>query len=415
MKYKLWSLLLVCMASVLAVSAMAAGSAYAIEGTRGICEETAIKGQGSSLQGVAQGLWITGSKCKVTYESTGSGAGRKAWGIEDEGAGNTPHKSGYEFIASDEPLNAKQIKELDEASDGETQAIVIPVEQAAVAVIAHPPVGCTINEITNKELKEVLNTQVTRWLALPKASPRTAGGACDALIKRVVRKDVSGTTYVFKTYLKEIENETCSKTKWSEYREPTKNLEWPEPGQGTCAGTKAIVAKNSGGSGEVEEVVNTTGAIGYANLADARKQYKAGGSYHWLAVENESNKKFEEPGNSEGEPSVTPAESNCKETAYGTIPAYGANDNWSEVNGAHPKGGNKHYSICTLTYDIALGNYKLAGLTEANLGLAAMQYLEYVVSKEGQEAIKGHDYLKVEEAVGNRAKEEAALVNLREL
>src|SRR5580692_9643566 len=106
MKYKLWSLLLVCMASVLAVSAMAAGSAYAIEGTRGICEETAIKGQGSSLQGVAQGLWITGSKCKVTYESTGSGAGRKAWGIEDEGAGNTPHKSGDEFIASDEPLNA---------------------------------------------------------------------------------------------------------------------------------------------------------------------------------------------------------------------------------------------------------------------------------------------------------------------
>jgi hypothetical protein len=161
-------------------------------------------------------------------------------------------------------------------------------------------------------------------------------------------------------------------------------------------------------------VVNTTGAIGYANLGDARAKYKSGGAYHWLAVQNETNNEFEEPGTATGEPSETTAEANCEGTNYVKIPAYGANDNWSETNGAHPK-KNAHYPICTLTYDIALGNYELAKFPKpAEEGMAAMEYLEYVASEEGgQAALKNHDYKKVEEAVGKLAAEESKLVNLR--
>jgi ABC-type phosphate transport system substrate-binding protein len=404
-KYRLLGLLAACLASAFAMSGIAAGSALA-------CSSTKIKGQGSSLQKIAQSLWITMSGCNVEYETSSSGTGRKAWGIEEPA--NSPEKSGDAFIASDEPLNAKQIKELNERSNGETQSIVVPVAQASVAVIVHPPAGCTITEITGKSLQEVLNTQITRWSALPKTS-----GTCNELIKRVVRHENSGTTFVFKTYLKEVNSgNTCSGKTWEFYAESANNEKWPEPGEGSgsskCGGTKAIVSTGKSGSGEVKEVINTTGAIGYANLGDAREQYVAGGAYHWLKLENGSNGKFENPGTAANEPSESKAEANCEGTVYTNVPSYGFNDNWSAVNGAHAK-KNAHYPICTLTYDIALHNYELAKLTNAE-GLATMEYLEYVTSKTGQETLKGHDYRELEEGTEHIAKlagEFAHLINLK--
>jgi ABC-type phosphate transport system substrate-binding protein len=372
---------------------------------------TAIKGQGSSLQKLAQEVWITNSKCLVTYESTGSGAGRKAWGIEEPA--NKPKTSGDAFIASDEPLNTKQISELDKATEapnsGKEETIVIPVAQAAVAVIVNPPEKCEISEISNANLTKVWEAETVEW------SNIATGTGCTGKIKRVVRKDVSGTTYVFKTYLNETSKEakTCGGTgkTWKEYAKTENNLKWPE-----CNGNGVTVAGNSGGAGEVEEVVNTTGAIGYANLADARKQYVAGKKYHWIKIRNESEAKSEEPGTSSTEPSEVTAEANCAGTHYTNLPVYGADDNWSEVNGAHPK-GNKHYPICTLTYDIALSDYSHAGFEKAaEVGMSAMEYLEYVTSKNGgQLALAKHDYREVEEAVGSLAHEEAHLVNLKEL
>lgn len=386
--------------------------------------------QGSSLQKLLQqNVWLPDTGCLITYDPTGSGAGRLAWGAETGnnhplgGTGESPRESGDVFVASDEPLGKTQLENLDLAAGGkfgkagEEQALVIPVAQAAVAVIVNPPSECLISQITNENLKLVWSGNISEWSQISGVT-EDKSGACKKMINRVVRKDVSGTTFVFKTYLEETAKGEAPCTggkKWSEYAAPAENLNWPE-----CKGLAVFHALINGGGGEVEEVINETdvtgkeGTIGYANLGDARAKYTGTNNYKWLKVQNqkENNTTFEFPGTSAGEPSATAGEANCEETKYtGTKPAVGPDDDWSSINGAHTK-ENVHYPICTLTYDVALVNYELAEFKEAfEEAKEAREYLTWVASKEGgQEALKGHDFRQVEEAVGSFAEEEAHLV-----
>lgn len=451
------------------------GSAMAAEGHEEQCAGAEIGGQGSSLQKAAQEIWgenivtgkgfnlsTNGSACSGTqgsggkpvikkYEATGSGAGRTIWGAEATGhfawdtSGDNPAESKDAFIGSDEPLSPTQMENIDLASNaagGKGQTLVIPVEQAAVAVIVNPPEGCEIKAITNKNLQEIWDTKITEWSGVTGGksegagvTEKTSGVSCKVGIIRVVREDVSGTTFVFKSYLDEIEKgELCSGKTWETYASTTENLKWPEPGEENkaktekCGGAKVRVAKPKGGAAEAEEVEKTADSIGYANLADARKAYtdETGDHYHWLGIQNQrAAKDFPEPGTSASEPSLTSGESNCKGTDYPNRPTeVGADDNWSKVSGAHPGSGtaqNANYPICTLTYDVALMNYftaqfyKLASgkeEEEANKsGKTAYDYLNYVVAPGGGQAdLAGHDYLEVEEAVGKYAQEEALLI-----
>jgi len=433
----------------LALTGMAgmAGSAMAEEPAER-CSGANIEGQGSSLQGVAMEVWGThfnssefagacngtqGSKGKPTlkYTSSGSGEGRLVWGAEKKGnkplAGlkESPEESGDAFVGTDEPLSAEQMESVDEAAGagvkGKGQALVIPVEQAAVAVIVNPPAECLISKITNKNLQEIWSGVISEWSEVTGGSPEAGvtedkSGACKVSITRVAREDVSGTTFVFKTYLNEVLKgaATCSGKTWAEYLTVAENTKWPEPGVGTCKGLKVVFPAAKGGKEEVEKVKKEADSIGYANLADARKGYtEDGGSYHWLGVQNESKEKFYPfPGTSAGEPSLETGESHCEKTHYENLPAKAEADaNWSKVNGAHPK-GNENYPICTLTYDVALVNYELAQFTTPNsVATTAYDFLNHVVAKEGgQTDIVSHDYRQVEEAVGKLAKEEAQLI-----
>jgi hypothetical protein len=98
----------------------------------------------------------------AAYESAGSGAGRLAFGAEQEGLtalGDplmTPVESKDAFVGSDEPLTMKQMLNVDSAAEaaGGEQALVIPVAQAAVAVIVNPPANCTVTHMTNAETAE---------------------------------------------------------------------------------------------------------------------------------------------------------------------------------------------------------------------------------------------------------------------
>jgi ABC-type phosphate transport system substrate-binding protein len=412
-KYGLWGLLATIVSSVLALSGLAgASSAFAAS-----CKNTvAIAGQGSSLQKIAQETWIAGSGCSVTYTPSGSGEGRKVWGAEETHTGalagtkTTPAESKDAFVASDEPLSEPQMLHIDEAAEGTEQTLVIPVAQAAVAVIVNPPNGCTVTQITNAELQKIWASELMNWNEIA-----NSGSGCSGLITRVTRKDVSGTSFVFKTYLGEINmtGATCSTgPTWLTLAQTAHNLEWPE-----CKENPVIKPASTGGGAEAELVSSMLGTIGYANLGDARKALALKEhNYHWLKVQNQHTSTFEFPGE-ETKLTETSGEANCKGTDYTNKPAETdalANDNWSEVNGAHPGNGtavNTHYPICTLTYDIALMNYEHAMLTSAE-GEQAKEYLEYVTSETlGQEALKGHDYRKVEEAVGVFALLEAKLVN----
>jgi ABC-type phosphate transport system substrate-binding protein len=304
-------------------------------------------------------------------------------------------------------------------TEAKPQDLVIPVAQAAIAVMVNPPAGCTITQITNTHLEEVFRGTLKEWKSI------ATGSGCAGEITRVVRKDGSGTTYQFKHYLFEINSGKLKGTNigsgertWAELQEePQKNIEWPEE-----AGVLSplVHAKNSGGGGEAEEVLAKSGSIGYAVLADARPKFnkEVENHYHWVKLQNKGNKvgeEFEYPGTATGEPTSTEAESNCVKTDYvgfnKSTFKVAADQDWSAVYGGNPNGLNAHYSLCTLTWDVGLASYTQAGLTAAQ-GEAAKEYLQYVVKATGgQEAFKGHDYRNVEEAVGTYAVEMAALVN----
>jgi ABC-type phosphate transport system substrate-binding protein len=364
-----------------------------------------LLGQGSTLQKLAQvSIWSTSTNCEVTYQSTGSAAGLKAFGV---GKTESPKSSKDDYIGTDDAPNATQLGEMETqalagAGATEKQDLVIPVAQAAIAMLVHPPKGCEISQITNVHLEEVWRGALKLWNKIATNAP---GETCTGEITRVVRKDGSGTTYQFKHYLFEINQAelagTTPKRKWTGLQEEEKaNLEWPEE-----AGVLSPVvhATNSGGGGEVEEVSAKEGSVGYASLTDARSKFVAKKLF-WLKVENSAGgtTKFVNPGTSGTEPSVTAAKANCGGTTYtGTIPTAGKVDgDWSNVYGGNPGAGpaggeNTTYPICTLTWDVALVGYKQAGLT-AEEGTNTWEYLRWVLGTnefEGQkEVANNHDY-----------------------
>lgn len=387
-----------------------------------LCETHLISGQGSSLQKIAQeNVWIPGSKCSVHYNPSGSAAGLLAFGV---GGDESPRSTKDAFIGTDDApsgsFSTGQLHEMEIAALGtatEPEDIVIPVAQAAIAVVVNPPTNCLLEKdhITNADLQHVFLGLTLLWSEISTIKEDVTG-ACKTHIIRVVRKDGSGTTYQFKHYLFEINKEKlpCVSETWKELQpETTQNLKWPE-----CLGLLARPAKTGGGA-VAELVKNLLGSIGYAALSDARAKFTSeeGNHYHWLAVENEHTKKFVFPGTSTGEPSLTVGNANCVGTAYDNKPSppVVADVDWSEVYGGHPGSGsaslqNENYPICTLTWDVALMNYTQADLTHLE-GLAAKEYLMYVTLKEeGQKALENHDYGQVEEAVGTYAELAALLV-----
>jgi ABC-type phosphate transport system substrate-binding protein len=413
------------------------------EALPGKCKGTEVLGQGSSLQKIAQEVWtgVLGGKgfnvntegCtavgapKVKYTSSGSGTGLKEWGAEC-GVGK-PSTSKDVYIGTDEPPTpgvGGQLECIDLAAGATAgQAVVVPVLQASVAVIAHPPLGCDVFGLANADLQSLwAGKTVLLWDDLPEKVGtflvwnELVAGACLNPITRVVRKDKSGTTFVFKSYLDEISlTALCNGKTWTELSTETENLVWPTSSAGGCpAGlSPLLVSANNGGSGEVEEVKNTEGSIGYANLGDARK---AGEDYTWLSIENGKTAKFEYPGEATEEPnSAEISNANCKEAEYTNLPseanAEKPDADWSKVSGAHPA-KNAKYPICTLSYDIGLVNYELAGFAKpGGEAQTANDYLHYLVAPlGGQSDFAKRDYRKVEEAVEKRAEKAAALVGV---
>ncbi|HEY2536140.1 MAG TPA: substrate-binding domain-containing protein [Solirubrobacteraceae bacterium] len=432
--------------SISTLLGMGATVALALSGTFGVgtalaaqCEGANIHGEGSSLQKVAQQIWddenpLTGkgfnkstatSACSgtqgsggkpiVTYNPSGSAAGLEAWGVN--ASGKSPKEKVDQFIGTDDAPNATQMGEIDTAAKGaggKGQALVIPVAQAAIAMLVHYPATCklTENHITNSDLQKVWANEITQWSEISTHE----GSNCAIAITRVVRQDGSGTSYQFKHYLFEINSTKRKESEagkgertWHELQPETlPNREWPNQAANWKRST------NSGGGGEVKEVEAVEGSIGYANLGDARAGFAGG--VRWLAVENqtEATPAYVYPGTTTGEPSATAANANCKGTFYTGAEELknkgaGADDDWSEVYGEHVK-GNANYPICTLTWDVGVANYETAGLTKAE-GQTARDYLNYVVAETGgQKDFKNHDYREVEEAVGLYAQEEANLI-----
>ena len=437
-----------CVISAAGVAALVApGAASASLGEQ--CSGSNTKGAGSSLQEVAEGVWTSkfnstkdksvfacngkhGSKGTplISYESIGSGAGYKKWAEKNE-------FGVYGFIGTDNTVNAAEKTAVEALGTG-GKVMTIPVAQSAVAIDMHLPTGCTsatstvapgrlaLNDVT---LEGIYRGTITKWSQLEGAENGGNALTCEepsqkeAPIIPVARLDKSGTTHIFKKFLGEVntakfEDEAGESKTWYEVSEGGAiNLQWPKAGKGVKAKTET----NLGGLKEVEE---TAGSVGYTNLADARNNAAfvppAGGANKvtfWAELESSQKvskgkvtRTFKDP-SSNGDV-ATKASSNCKSTEYsnGTavFPPPKLTDPWNEVTA---KLASKTYTLCGLTYDLALTNYETYPGGTNEEATTTANFLNYVLdAKGGQSDIKNNDYLGLPTALLTEAKEGPAAI-----
>jgi ABC-type phosphate transport system substrate-binding protein len=437
-------------AAVLAIAGVSASSAAAA--VPPTCPENVnITGMGSSLQKTAQIIW-TGravetvtepsmipnpgatntepnsyrSKCAaktkpptVTYGSSGSGKGLNAFGYNGAALNNNSNR--LAFVGTDDGPTRKQIENAESSIAGNTQAVILPVSQTAIAVMVHLPTGCTLTGgITWQDLNKVWGGKnIKSWRQFSTASNKEVGGVCDHEITRVVRKEGSGTTTQFKNYLQVLkekegaEQMPCAVTikpgpppvttkEWSEVElvGPAPNEEpntlWPC----SVAEGGTPIAKAEGGGAVAAAVESTANSIGYAALPDAEGHLSGGATLAKLQNgENLGSKTYAEPG--EGTNKVA----RCVNSRY-TIPAEGVpgasggglSVNWSTTFGGVPNIAGSEYPLCTLTYVAAWNTYSEA---KYGTGHAAIQALvnDYITNYMvptgtglGQKAIVGHWY-----------------------
>jgi ABC-type phosphate transport system substrate-binding protein len=395
-------------ALALGVGVFGAGTASAAPA----CGGGPIVGQGSSLQGSAQTeLWAsakggynaTCGEKQVQYTVSSSGKGLTAWGFKGGAFDKT-----YGFVGTDDAPSASQIAAAKTASA--TNILTIPIAQTAIAFPVNPPTGCTITEITNKQLEGIMRGTIKVW---SKVQTAVGAGCTNAPITRVVRKEGSGTTFQLKNYLSKISEAslTClpASVKAPNWRgteeigtneEP--NILWPENSAASgCTNQVTEIVRAEGGGGLVKAVNKTEGSIGYAALPDVEKNKNKGenpnGDTNWIKVQDNgvSNKLSVAQFASPLEAAVNAA--NCFEAQY-AVPtsaqvgaANPANADWSQIFGANTNSAAISpgaYPLCTLTYVEALTEYGKAGFTTADETTAKDYIANYLTAEEGQEALE---------------------------
>jgi ABC-type phosphate transport system substrate-binding protein len=385
------------------------------------CAGAGIKGQGSTLQEVAQHeVWIPGynGKCGETkieeYKGTGSGAGLASWGV---GGGAAVFGRANAYVGTDQPPNPTQKGEIE--GHGVGKVLSIPTLQAAVSVDMHLPAGCTAAESSNKAskgrlvltlktLEAIFSRKVTKWSEIKDGGDKLLPSGCEGTseIIRVVRKEGSGTTAITKKFLFEINDKPVDGTKtWDDLAEQNKNLEWPEEG--------VDLERAEGGKGVAKKVAELAGSVGYANLADARAVAAftpAGGGGEgkptfWADLQHNYPTEpatYTDP--STNKESNTKAQSNCTSEKYvtdnsegkiGKFPPPSTESAWNDVTAALKEG---KYALCGFTYDLSLTHFGGAApetTTEEVETVSA--YFKYILN-EGQPALTGSDYLGLPEA-----------------
>jgi ABC-type phosphate transport system substrate-binding protein len=488
-----------CVVGAAATAALAApGTASATDlGTQ--CSGANIEGLGSTFQAPAQKVWnpkfnesgqllacngTQGSTGKPTViynqgsGNTGSGACLHDFGAETTSA--TKYKE-FPFCGTDEAPNVKQKEEIESHAETGVEAKAletIPVLQGAVAVIVNLPTGCKAqSEITsgtkkfklgrlvfnNSTVEGIYRGSIKTWKEAVEAQ---GGDGADKLtctvaaeeeqtIKTIVRRDKSGTTHIFKSYLGQVnegkitmeefnEPEGGSGKKpcgavlpeeektWLQVSEGCENQRWP-----TAA--KITRPASNGNPAVIEKVATTPSSIGYADLAVTRENGEFSKKFDKVTGKGGGeNKKGSETKLGEqnerfwvelqhSAPGVSPvqyadpasngdiekaANSNCAGTIYAAkpgekFPPKNTRETWFAAKAELTQ---KKYNICGLTYALALRQYfyflNPEGVSEAaakEKATTVENYLLWVLNSKnegegkvgGGYAIKNHDYEKL--------------------
>jgi ABC-type phosphate transport system substrate-binding protein len=412
----------------------------------------------------------SGGKPKVEYLSGGSGACLHGWGAESTEPVKFGELGFCGTDEAPNPTQKKEIESHASAGVKEKSLETIPVLQGAVAVIVHLPKGCLASSEVEKSgkvtklgrlvlddtsIEKVYSGEIKTWKQLLENQTAEGGAGNDKLtctkesqqekrIVPVVRLDHSGTTHIFKSFLEQISTTPiemeeyqeeiggkktgCGATlpeesePWSDVSEACQNQRWPKAAE-------VVRGTESGNPGVVKRVNEVESSIGYADLAVARelKYFSAKCAQHptecggenvtglqntkfWAEVQDSETPEasgFSDPAtNGDVE---APANSRCYGTVYTNeagkkFPPTSTRESWS---GAKAELVQERYSICGLTYDLALRQYKYYPETTKEEATTVENFLSWALNTkaEGGGALEANtDYEKLSSELITKAK-----------
>lgn len=442
---------MVALAGVVGAVAMADVSSAAIPTGVNCQTDGKINGRGATFQTSAQALFAAGFRDDVcgpvvtadtdapdtmvayNYAATGtsftgSGQGRLASSCRtDAFAGSdTPYDEATLALlngapgavgtcptAAFTPPFAPNSAPYPNAGDHASALMSFPVAGSAVTIIAHLPNsvcgGADNNEfvsalqLTRQNVSDLMGGNITSWNDPRLTANNPTLTACNTPVTRVVRVDSSGTTQIFKNFLKNVDGPrtgaTCdASTTWTTLALNSGNIHWPGETSPPPAGC-SVLARGTGNGNLplITKVGGTAGAVGYADLADAVANQ---GTYSISNVQNATATSFEPPANSRA--------ANCNLGAAASLPgstnkdAVGlnaGNNNWaldnSGVNHGDATNFGSQYPICGLTWGLVYTNLASAAAssTQPNARLSQDQrrtlysYETYILSSTAQDRL----------------------------
>jgi ABC-type phosphate transport system substrate-binding protein len=419
----------------------------------------------------------------VTYTGTSSGEGLDEFGnntgVLNEEKDKAAFTSGSSivdtkgkvldwYVGTDDAPNVQQLNNSITASGdlhGNLEEITVPVAQAPVALMLSMPEGCKIFngsavEVDGKTLVQLWEgknpanaetndlgglkaqggykgntwgalfvqlgyTKVAKEEELTKAGQFfDAGGVtgCEQEITLQARSTYSGTSFAFKSYLDENDNQlffnTTSKTfatenVWDGYISDAPS--WPV--------TVSVTGNKKGGE-LAKKTAETPGSVGYANTADAVSKSNGEFSHHvapstlkpghqivYALIQNNVGQITQQE--AEGvalsakqyaDPVAAGEEGNCETDK--TISAdrhtpYSIVDSWYGITASDPNIGvddtsSIWYPICALTYDLAWHHYAAAALypsgPHTEIGNTVREFFQYAAAGAGQTDVKTKYY-----------------------
>lgn len=502
-----------------ALAASAAALALSIPGTAQAgfstpeCTGAQIKGAGASFQGTAQNsLWRPTSLltyCTAefgvtpaspttlvnTYDATGSGAGITAMKTRN---------ATYRYAGTDDPLSDTDIAAINAGPDtgpaDDAKVRSIPVALGAVGIIVNVPnlasggvagagAPCQIPDsqldtpltpatarlqLTQDQVEKIFRGVDVKWSDLVPgitANPSDAGGPNDTFCKnfplrRAVRFDSSGTTYVLKDFLRTVNGTPVSGSlTWRDLASTNEilNRSWPNNAvlppfdfnqdgdtldAGEVAGAPQTIDGGANGGGALRTAVaSNDGAIGYLALSDAR-----GGGGTFTRTSGTTDDKYWTPVGKPGENLASPAAysdpnvkangyldtattaadkgSNCAATTASGVPTGGSaaagTDATTKAWAGASVANTGDYAICGITYVLAFDDYRGAysltqsGYTDATEEPRARTVKDYLTAilMNGQDqdatpanTLSGNDYAPLPSGLLDTAKAAVAAMD----
>jgi ABC-type phosphate transport system substrate-binding protein len=313
-------------------------------------------------------------KGQVSYESQGSGAGKRAH-IDRLTA----------FGMSDEPLSTDEMLRgiLDIGSDTANpnpQGRVSPMHHIPLALgaitVSYNLGSCGIGhealKLRSPQVAAIYTGLITNWSdpTLTLENPALAG--CNKAIRPAARSDGSGTTYAFKDYLSK------RNPHFNVYKSNDLNTNWPVEDLGTNS-----LLRGNGNGGVAAAVKANDGAIGYVELSTAINN-----GLTWALVDGATGV-FNSPRAGFGR-QLRPGRHRCHAPGVHAVSGLGHGLD-------HRLSQPLAYAVCTFTYALVYNNLDSAfgGALGAAQRQTLVDYLGVAVDDIGQSQLPLKGYAQI--------------------